>query len=99
MYLKPSLSKQRNYQPNDVKEDGFTNLFSKDCNQPVTNSVSGDFKKDFSMPIYDEYENEYLDVVPKKPAVNFVISSLVSEKNQTVIQSQKARRREDTEYV
>ena len=31
------------------------------------------------MPIYDEYEHEYLDVVPKKPAVNFVISRPVSE--------------------
>ena len=44
MHLKPSLSKQRNYHPNEVEEDGFTNLFSEDCNQPVTNFVSGDFK-------------------------------------------------------
>ena len=66
MHLKPSLSKQRNDYPGDVKQDGLTNLFSKDCNQPISNSVSGDFKKDFSMPIYDEYEDEYLDVVPKK---------------------------------
>ena len=64
VHLKPSLSKQRNDRPNDVKEDGFSNLFSEDCNQPVTNSVSGDFKKDFSTPIYDEYEAEELDVVP-----------------------------------
>ena len=34
-------------QPSDVKEDGFTNLFSEDCNQPVTNFVSGNFKKKF----------------------------------------------------
>ena len=33
VHLKPSLSKQRNDRPNDVKEDGFTNLFSEDCNQ------------------------------------------------------------------
>ena len=71
MHLKPSLTKQRNDHPNDVKEDGFTNLFSEDCNQPVTNSVSGDFKKDFSMPLYDEYENEYFDVVPKKNSCKF----------------------------
>ena len=34
------------------------------------------------MPIYDEYEDEYEDVVPKKPAVN---SRSVSEENLTVI--------------
>ena len=27
VHLKPSLSKQKNDQPSDVKEDGFTNLF------------------------------------------------------------------------
>ena len=48
--------------------------FSEDCNQLVTNFFSGDFKKYFSMHIYDEYEDEYLDVVPKKPAINFVNS-------------------------
>ena len=64
MHLKPSLSIQKNDQASDVKEDGFTNLFSENCNQPVTNSVSGDFKKDFSTPIYDEYEAKELDVVP-----------------------------------
>ena len=30
MHLKPSRSKKRNDHPNDVKEDGFTNLFSQD---------------------------------------------------------------------
>ena len=89
VHLKPSLSKQRIDQPSDVKEDGFTNLFSEDCNQHATNYVSGDFKKDFNMTIYDEYEDGYLDVVPKKPAVNFVISRPITEENQTAIQSQR----------
>ena len=44
VHLKPSLSKQKNDQPSDVKEDGFTNLFYEDCNHLVTNLVSGDFK-------------------------------------------------------
>ena len=69
VHLKPSLSKQGNYQPNDVKENDSTNLFSGDCNQPVTNSGSGDFKKDFDMPIYDEYEDECLEIILKEPTV------------------------------
>ena len=96
VHLKPSLSKQRNGHPSDVKEDGFTNLFSKDCYPHVTNSVSGDLKKYFSIPIYDEYEDKYLDVVPKKPAVN---SSYVSEENMIVTQSQKAEKIKDNECV
>ena len=92
VHLKPSLSKQRNDHPNDVKEDGFTHLFPEDCNQLVTNFVSGDLKKYLSMPIYDEYEDEYLDVVPKKPTINFVNSRPVSEENLTVIQIQKAEK-------
>ena len=44
------------------------------------------------MPIYDEYENEYLDVVPKKSAINFLNSRHVSEENMTVIQSQRAEK-------
>ena len=69
VHLKPSLSKQRNDEPNDIKENGSTNLFSEDCNHPITNYVSGDFKKDSGMPIYDEYDDECLDVIPKKPAI------------------------------
>ena len=85
-HLKPSLSKQGNDKPNDVKGDGTTNLFSGDCNHPVTNSSNGDYKKDFSVPIYDKYEDECLDVVPTKPVVG---SRSVSEEKLTVIQSQK----------
>ena len=69
VHLKPSLTKQENDQPNDVKEDGSTNMFSEDCNHFVTNSGSGDFKKDFGMLIYDEHEDEFLDVIPTKPAM------------------------------
>ena len=58
-------------QLSDVKEDGFTNLFSEDCNQPVTNFVSGDFKKDFNMPIYDEYEDEKLGCCTQKTSYKF----------------------------
>ena len=95
MHLEPSLSKQRNDQPNDVKKDGSTNLFSGDCNQ--LKFVSGDFKKEFGMPIYDEYEDEYFSVVPKNPPIEFVISRLVSEENLTVIWGQKTEKRKDNE--
>ena len=40
-----------------------------------------------------------MDVVPKKPTVNFVISRSVSEENRTVIPSQKTKKREDNECV
>ena len=99
MHANSVFCEQKDDQPSDVKEDGFTNLFSEDCNEIVSNSVSGDFKKDFSMPIYDEYEDEDLDVVPKKPDINFVNSRPVSEENHTVIQSQKDEKREDNECV
>ena len=90
VHLKRSLSKHINDQPNDLKEDGFPNLFFEDCNQPVTNSVSGDFKKYFSMPIYDGYEDEYLDIVPKKPAKYFANYGTVCGKNIIPIHGQKS---------
>ena len=46
------------------------------------------------MPIYDEYEDEYLDVIPKKPAIK---SRSISEEKLTLIQSQKAEKVEDNE--
>ena len=57
VHPKPWLTKQRDDQPYDVKEDGSANLFFEDCSQPSTNFVNGGFKRDFSMPIYDEYED------------------------------------------
>ena len=38
-----------------------------------------------------------MDVVPKKPAINFVNSRPMSEENMTAIESQKAEKREDNE--
>ena len=46
------------------------------------------------MPIYDEYEDECLDVIPKEPAVE---PRSDSEENQAVIRSQRAEIREDNE--
>ena len=52
-----SFYEQEDDQPNDVPEECYNDLFYEYCSQPITNSVSGDFKKYFSMPIYDEYED------------------------------------------
>ena len=41
------------------------------------------------MPIYDEYEDECWDFIPKKPAIK---SRYVSEEKLIVIQSQKAEK-------
>ena len=41
------------------------------------------------MPIYDEYEDECLDVIPTGPTVG---SRSISEKKLTVIQGQKAEK-------
>ena len=72
-------------------------MFYEECNQHVINSVSDGFKKVFSPPIYDEYEEDFLDVMPKKLAANFVSSGPVNEENSITIHGQKAENREDSE--
>ena len=54
--------------------------------QPVINSISDVFKRDFSPPIYDKCEEEYLDVMPKKLVIDFVSSGPVNEENSIGIQ-------------
>ena len=36
-------------------------MFDEECSQPVTNSICGGFEEDFSIPLYDEYEDGYLE--------------------------------------
>ena len=66
--LKLSLTRQENDQP-DIEAYGSTILFSKGCNLLSTESVNDDFKMDFSILMYDEYEEEDLEVIPKEPAI------------------------------
>ena len=44
-------------------------LFSENGNLYHPWSVKDDFKKEFGMPVYDEYEEEYLQNIPENPAV------------------------------
>ena len=69
-----------------MQEEGYKDLFYEECNRPVIIYVSDGFKKVFIPPIYDEYEEDCLDVMPKKPAVDFVSSRHVNEENSIAIQ-------------
>ena len=84
--LKLSLTKQEKAQPNDIEADGSTILFSDGCNILSTESVNDDFKRDFSIPVYDEYEEEYLEGIPKEP---YIQPWSASGENQAAIQSQR----------
>ena len=50
---------------NDVQEKGYNNLFYENYNHPVINSVSNDYKEVFRLLVHDEYEDDYLELVPK----------------------------------
>ena len=89
--------KHKDDQLNVVQEEGYKDLFYEEYNQHVINFVSDGFKKVFIPPIYDEYEEDCLDVMPKKPAVDFVSSGPVNEENSIAIQGQRAENREDSE--
>ena len=83
--LKLPLTRQENDQP-DIEADGSAVLFSEGCSLLSTKSVNDDFKRDFSIPMYDEYEEEHLEVIPKEPAIEPRSSN---GENQAAIQSQK----------
>ena len=84
VHHKSSPGKQRNDQLQDAKEDSPTSLFLEKCNHPIANSTSGDFKREFKMPIYDEYEDECLDVISIELAMG---SKFVNEEKLTIIQN------------
>ena len=82
-----SLTRQENDQP-DIEAYGSTILFSEGCNLLSTKSINEDFKRDFGMPVYDEYEEEYLEVIPKEPTIE---PRSANGENQAAIQSQRAK--------
>ena len=44
-------------------------MFSEGCNLLSTRSINDDFKRDFGIPMYDEYEEEYLEAIPEEPDI------------------------------
>ena len=66
--LKLSLGRQKDDQP-DIGAYGSAGLFSEDCNMLSTRSIKDYFKKDFGVPVYDEYEEEYLKAIPEEPVI------------------------------
>ena len=57
--------------------------------------VLQDFKKDFGTPVYDEYEEEYLQNIHDEPAVE---TNPSDEKNQDAMQSRKVEAGKDDKY-
>ena len=84
LHFKPYFSKHKD----DQSSEGYTILFSEDCNNPVKNFVSNGFNENFSPHIYDEYEEDYLDVVPKKPVEGFATYELINGENMIAIHDQ-----------
>ena len=83
--LNLSLDRQKDDWP-DIGAYGSVGLFSEDCNLLSTESVGDDFKRDFGVPVYDEYEEEYLEAIPEEPVMEL---RYANGENQAAIQSQK----------
>ena len=65
----------------------YNNSFSEYYNQQdvVTNSVIAGFQENFILPIYDEYEDDYLDSVPKQLGEDLASSWPVTGENHIAI--------------
>ena len=74
---------QKDDQPK-VEINGPAGLFSEDGDLARSWSTRDDFKKDFGVPVYDEYEEEYLQNIPDEPAIETTPSD---ERNQSAMQN------------
>ena len=76
LHFHPSYCDKNDDHPNNVQEECYNDMFSEDCNQQrvITNSFVDGFQEDFSLPIYYEYEDDYLDSLPKQPVEDLAIS-------------------------
>ena len=76
-------------QKDDRPEAGvgsLAGLFYEDGDLYRLWSTKDDFKKEFGMPVYDEYREEYLQNTPDEPTIE---TKLADERNQDAMQSQK----------
>ena len=69
-------------------------LLSEDGDLHRPWSTRDDFKKEFGAPMYDEYEEEYLQNVPDEPAVE---TKPFDERNQDAMKNQKVEMGKDDE--
>ena len=72
-------------QPSNVQYECYINLFYEYCNNLVTNSIIDGFQENFTLPIYDEYEDDYLDSVPKQLGEDLASSWPVTGENHIAI--------------
>ena len=82
-------------QKDDRPEAGIgspAGLFSEDGDLHCPWSAKDDFKKEFGTPMYDEYEEEYLQNIPEQPAVE---TNPADEENQDEMRIQKVEAGKD----
>ena len=75
MHSNPSLYEQEDNQASVVHEECY-NLIYEECNQAIANSICGGFEENFIPPIYDEYEDGYLEYEGPKWDVSSCSSNL-----------------------
>ena len=56
-------------QPRDKEAESFISPFLGNRNHPVPSSIRGGLKKDYSMPIYDEFEDDYWGGIPGETVI------------------------------
>ena len=78
----------------EVEINGPVGLFSEDGDLPHSWSTRDDFKKEFGVPVYDKYEEEYLQNIPNEPSVE---KTPTDERNQSAMKNQEGGARKDDE--
>ena len=66
------------------KLDRFISSFLHDCDQTVASCIHGFLERDCGMPIYDEYEDDYWDEMPRETIGDLAGLGLNKEKDEVV---------------